>query len=102
MKQLRFSEGKESWKVRQEGVESLIRLIEKKRYIVNNRSVNETISVLKDRLSETNLNLRAKVLLCIKSVLESIGDEKIHYSSLLLPELMQLINETKQNVLDAL
>ena len=57
---------------------------------------------MKDRLSETNLNLRAKVLLCIKSVLESIGDEKIHYSSLLLPELMQLTNETKQNVLDAL
>lgn len=102
IKQMRFTEGKESWKVRQESIEKVTLLMNKKKRVMNNNCIAEVMNVLKDRLTETNLNLRAKVLVCIKSIVEAIEDEKAHYTNMIIPELMKLTNETKQNVIDAL
>lgn len=99
---LRATEGKESWKTRQEAVEALLQLVERKRVLVNNKAVGELLAALKLRLTEANLNLRAKVLLCIAAVARALGREVVSYTSLLLPELMKLCGETKQNVVDAL
>lgn len=99
---MRMMEGKESWKVRQEAIEKVQALVEKKRRVINNKAITDLMSVLKDRLTETNLNLRAKVLVCIRAVAEAIEDEKANYTNLIIPELMKLTNETKQNVVDGL
>lgn len=95
-------EDKESWKTRQEAIEKVQILIDKKKRIINTNVIGELLSILKDRLKETNLNLRAKVLQCIHSVILAIEDSRLQYASLLIPELMKLTNETKQNVIEGL
>ena len=95
-------DGKESWKTRQEAVEAVTDLMTRKKRVANTGTVGELMAVLKDRLAETNLNLRARVLQCIRSTAEAIGEETCHYTSLMVPELVRLCGETKQNVVDAL
>ena len=95
-------DGKESWKTRQEAVEAVTDLMTRKKRVANTGTVGELMAVLKDRLTETNLNLRARVLQCIRSTAEAIGEETCHYTSLMVPELVRLCGETKQNVVDAL
>lgn len=99
---MKSMEGKDGWKTRQEAIEKTQALIEKKRRVINNKAIADLMSVLKERLTETNLNLRAKVLVCIRVVAEAIEDERSQYTNMILPELMKLTNETKQNVIDAL
>ena len=77
-------------------------LMTRKKRVANTGTVGELMAVLKDRLAETNLNLRARVLQCIRSTAEAIGEETCHYTSLMVPELVRLCGETKQNVVDAL
>lgn len=60
------------------------------------------MNVLKERLTETNLNLRARVLVCIRVTAEAIEDEKQRYTQLIVPELMKLTGETKQNIIEGL
>lgn len=95
-------EGKDGWKTRQEAIEKTQALIEKKRRVINNKAIADLLSVLKERLTETNLNLRAKVLVCIRVIAEAIEEERGQYTNVIIPELMKLTNETKQNVIDAL
>ena len=97
-----FMEGKESWKVRQSAIEAVTTLMTKHPVVVANRAVGSAMTVLKDRLSESNLNLRARVLVCIGAIAKSVGREVTQWNALLFPELMKLCSETKQNVLDAL
>ena len=77
-------------------------LMERKRRVVNNKAVGELMAVLKERLTETNLNLRAKVLVCINRVVHAIGGAAVEYASVLLPSMLRLCGEAKQNVVDAL
>ena len=77
-------------------------LMERKRRVVNNKAVGELMAVLKERLTETNLNLRAKVLVCIDRVVHAIGGAAVEYASVLLPSMLRLCGEAKQNVVDAL
>ena len=95
-------DGKESWKIRQEAIEKVQALISKKKRIINSKTIGDLLAILKDRLKETNLNLRAKVLHCIHSVILAIEDNRLQYASLIIPELMKLTNETKQNVIEGL
>ena len=77
-------------------------LMERKRRVVNNKAIGELMGVLKERLTETNLNLRAKVLVCIDRVVHAIGGAAVEYASVLLPSMLRLCGEAKQNVVDAL
>lgn len=95
-------EGKESWKVRQSAIESVTTLMTKHPIVTANRGVGALMTVLKDRLSESNLNLRARVVVCIGAVAKSVGRDIAQWNALIFPELMKLCSETKQNVLDAL
>ena len=99
---MRFADGKDSWKTRQEAIERATELMTKKKRVANTHAIGDLITVLKERLSETNLNLRARVLLCVKSVADAIGEATQQYSAVLVPELLKLCCETKQNVLDGL
>ena len=65
LKKLAATEGKEAWKERQQGVLELTALLKKKVRVENNAAMGEVMVALKNRLGETNLNLRAKVLLCL-------------------------------------
>ena len=60
---MRNTNGKDSWKERQEGILRVTELMEKKKRVVNNKSIADLVAVLKERLSEVNLNLRAKDLI---------------------------------------
>ena len=59
------------------------------------------LTELKDRLTETNLNLRAKVLIAIEHIIKAIGISAVEYASLLLPSIVRLTGETKSNVVEA-
>lgn len=83
-------------------MQNTINLLEKKRRIENTPAVGDLLNVLKERLTETNLNLRAKVLIAIDHVIKALGTACRDYASLLLPNVLRLTGETKTNVLDAL
>lgn len=95
-------EGKDSWKTRQSAIESVTSLMTKHPVVVANRAIGNVMSILKDRLTETNLNLRARVIVCIGSIAKAVGKEVQQWNALMLPELMKLCSETKQNIVDAL
>lgn len=77
-------------------------LMARKKRVANTRAVGELLTVLKERLTETNLNLRARVLQCIRGTAEAIGEETQQYTALVVPELLKLCGETKQNVVEGL
>ena len=99
---MRNTNGKDSWKERQEGILRVTELMEKKKRVVNNKSIADLVAVLKERLSEVNLNLRAKVLICIEQVIRALGPDGIEYASVLFPDMLRLCNEAKQNIISAL
>ena len=98
---LRDHSSKDSWKTRQDAVQSIITLTERKKYILNTPAVGTLLTELKDHLTETNLNLRAKVIISIEHVIKAIGIGAQEYASLLLPSIVRLTSETKSNVVDA-
>ena len=95
-------DGKDSWKERQEGIQRVTELMEKKKRVVNNKAITDLIAVLKERLSEVNLNLRAKVLVCIEQVIRALGPDGMEYASILFPDMFRLCSEAKQNIISAL
>lgn len=94
--------GKDSWKERQEGIQRVTELMEKKKRVVNNKAIADLVLILKERISEVNLNLRAKVLTCIEQVIRAVGADGIEYASVLFPDMLRLSGEAKQNIISAL
>lgn len=99
---MRNMNGKDSWKERQEAIQRVTELMEKKKRVVNNKAMADLIAVLKERLSEVNLNLRAKVLICIEQVFRALSPEGIEYASVLFSDMLRLCSEAKQNIITAL
>ena len=95
-------DGKDSWKRRQQAVLDLTALVKQKLRVVNNKAVSDAMSVLKDRLSESNLNFRARVLQCIGQFAESLGAEVAKYNAMLLPELVKSTIDSNKNVIESL
>lgn len=91
---------KDSWKVRQEAILSCTTLLAKK-IILNTPVVGELANTLKDRLTETNLNLRARVVQCIDALVKALDGRAAEYGPILLPELMKLTGDSKSAVVDA-
>lgn len=86
--------------MRQEAVGRLTALLANKR-IVNTPAVAELAGALKDRLGETNLNLRARVVQCIDALVKALNGQAVEFAALLLPELMKLTGDSKSSVVDA-
>lgn len=101
LKGLNDVDGKDSWKRRQQSVLDLTALLARKMRIMNNGATSELASVLKDRISESNLNLKAKVIECVGQLAESLGDDINQYPGL-LSELLRCVNDSNRNVSDAL
>ena len=95
MRNLQATGTKESWKDRQEGVLQLTSLLPRKQPILNTPAVGEAISLLKDRLSETNLNLRTKVVQCLGAMATALGDEIQKYVLTVVPELLKYSGDSK-------
>lgn len=102
LKKLAATEGKEAWKERQQGVLELTALLKKKVRVENNAAMGEVMIALKNRLGETNLNLRAKVLLCLSQAAEALGGEVTQYSASVLSEALKLATDSNKNVSEAL
>ena len=86
--------------MRQEAVAKLTALLANKQ-IVNPPAVAELAGALKDRLGETNLNLRARVVQCIDTLVKALNGQAVEFAALLLPELMKLTGDSKSSVVDA-
>lgn len=86
--------------MRQEAVTTLTALLANKQ-IVNTPAVAELAGALKDRLWETNLNLRARVVQCIDAMVKALNGQTMEFAALLLPELMKLTGDSKNSVVDA-
>ena len=86
--------------MRQEAVAKLTTLLANKQ-IVNTPAVAELAGALKDRLGETNLNLRARVVQCIDALVKALNGQAVEFAALLLPELMKLTGDSKSSVVDA-
>ena len=71
--------------MRQEAVAKLTTLLANKQ-IVNTPAVAELAGALKDRLGETNLNLRARVVQCIDALVKALNGQAVEFAALLLPE----------------
>ena len=102
LKKLAATEGKEAWKERQQGVLELTALLKRKVRVENNAAMGEVMVALKNRLGETNLNLRAKVLLCLSQAAEALGGEVTQYSGSVLSEALKLATDSNKNVSEAL
>lgn len=94
--------GKESWKERQRAIEATTALMERHARVAGNRAVGAAMASLKERLGESNLNLRTRALVCVGAIARAVGRDVAQWSALLLPELMKLCAETKPSLLDAL
>lgn len=86
--------------MRQEAVAKLTALLANKQ-IVNTPAVAELAGALKDRLGETNLNLRARVVQCIDALVKALNGQAVEFAALLLPELLKLTGDSKSSVVDA-
>lgn len=86
--------------MRQEAVAKLTTLLANKQ-IVNTPAAAELAGALKDRLGETNLNLRARVVQCIDALVKALNGQAVEFAALLLPELMKLTGDSKSSVVDA-
>ena len=86
--------------MRQEAVAKLTTMLANKQ-IVNTPAVAELAGALKDRLGETNLNLRARVVQCIDALVKALNGQAVEFAALLLPELMKLTGDSKSSVVDA-
>lgn len=86
--------------MRQEAVAKLTALLANKQ-IVNTPAVAELAGALKDRLGETNLNLRARVVQCIDALVKALNGQGVEFAALLLPELLKLTGDSKSSVVDA-
>ena len=86
--------------MRQEAVAKLTTLLANKQ-IVNTPAVAELAGALKDRLGETNPNLRARVVQCIDALVKALNGQAVEFAALLLPELMKLTGDSKSSVVDA-
>lgn len=86
--------------MRQEAVAKLTTLLANK-HIVNTPAAAELAGALKDRLGETNLNLRARVVQCIDALVKALNGQAVEFAALLLPELMKLTGDSKSSVVDA-
>ena len=102
MRDLRTTGEKDSWKIRQEAVLQLTALLTKKQPITDSTSVSELVVALKDRLFETNLNLRTKVIQCVGCLASALGAAIQRYTLVLIPELMKLSGDSKASVVTAL
>ena len=80
----------------------LTALLKKKVRVENNAAMGEVMVALKNRLGETNLNLRAKVLLCLSQAAEALGGEVTQYSASVLSEALKLATDSNKNVSEAL
>lgn len=80
----------------------LTALLKKKVRVENNAAMGEVMIALKNRLGETNLNLRAKVLLCLSQAAEALGGEVTQYSASVLSEALKLATDSNKNVSEAL
>ena len=95
-------DGKDSWKRRQQAVIDLMALLKQKVRVVNNKAVGDAMTVLKDRLSESNLNFRARVLQCIGQLAQAVGVEVTRYTASVVNEMMKLCNDSNKNVIESL
>ena len=95
LRNLQATGSKDSWKDRQEGVIQLTSLLSCKQPILNTPAVGETISILKDRLSETNINLRTKVVQCLGEMATALGGEVQKYLLVVVPELLKYSGDSK-------
>ena len=86
--------------MRQEAVAKLTTLLANK-HSVTTPAVAELAGALKDRLGETNLNLRARVVQCIDALVKALNGQAVEFAALLLPELMKLTGDSKSSVVDA-
>ena len=102
IKMMNNTDGKESWKIRQQGIIDFTTLLKQKQRIVNNKAVSDIVAVLKVRLSETHLMLKAKVLQCIGQLAEALGDDITQYNGVLFSEMMKLTNESNKVVIETL
>ena len=94
-------EDKESWKVRQQAILDTTSLLAKKGRILDSPEVGELVAVLRERLSESNLNLRTKVILCISQLAIALDVAIQQYTNILLPDLLQLSGDSKSSVVNA-
>ena len=82
-------------------VAELAGLLKKKVRVENNAAMGEVMIALKNRLGETNLNLRARVVQCIDALVKALNGQAVEFAALLLPELMKLTGDSKSSVVDA-
>ena len=68
---------------------------------MNTPAIAELVNVLKSRLSESNLNLRTKVVQCIGRLASWLGMEVQRYTAVLIPDLLRLSSDSKNSVVDA-
>lgn len=102
IKLLNMTEGKDSWKSRQQGLNDVIALLKQKQRIVNSRAVSDLVSVLKVRLTESHLMLKAKVLNCIAQLAEALGDEIFQYNPTIMSDLIKMTSESNKTVVEQL
>ena len=102
LKLLNATEGKESWKSRQQGLSDIITLLKQKKRVINNKAISDLVFALKNRLNESHLMLKAKVLQCFGQLVEAIGDECLHYNGTVMSEIIKLTSESNKTVVDSL
>ena len=102
LRAMQDQDGKDSWKRRQQAVMDLSALVKQKLRIVNNKAVSDVMTGLKDRLSESNLNFRARVMQCIGQMAEALGVEVTKYNALIVNELAKYTVDSNKNVIESL
>lgn len=80
---------------------SLTTLLTQKERILNTPVIAELAGVLKIRLSESNLNLRTKIIQCIGQLAKCLGTEVQRYTAVLIPDLLRLSGDSKNSVVEA-
>lgn len=98
---LKNTEEKESWKIRQEAVMQVMELVSKKALLANTPMIGETLAVLKSRFVETNLNLRAKMIQAVGQLASKIHQGVGSYTNMVIPDLLKYSADSNRGVVDA-
>ena len=93
---------KTSWKNRQQAVIDIMALLKRKQRILNNAAARDLAAGLRERLTETNLNLKRRVIECIGQFALALGEDAAQFVSLAGDMVTKSITDSNSKVVASL
>jgi hypothetical protein len=98
---LNATEGKDSWKVRNEALEKVTAILEKNKRVEFTAKLSTFVKSLKLRLADTNGNLRIKALKVIGLLATAVGPKITAFNKVIMANILICCSDNKKQIVTA-